>query len=445
MADNKTSTTKKTVEIDDIDAFLGINSGAPIAANNPEADAAKIFKKEKVDTSFIDNPDPVEDEGKKENPDNPNGKKEDDPLAEKIEDEEIDASLEAKEQAKKLLEEIDDPSSKKEEDEDEEEDLTGKSKPTNAGRKGALVEAVGNLVKKGTLDLFEDAQDVESYTAKDLEDLIEVNINQKLNEVAQKAPMEVFNNLDPRLQEAVAYQLNGGKDIASVLKAVAQSQEVTDLSLENEKDQERIVREWLRSSNVLDLEEIEDEIASIIDRGDLEKKATQFKPKLDAKQSSIVEEKLKKQEDAKNRAEKAKEQYGKVIYTMLNKPQLNGIPLNNKVQTMLYYGLTDDSNYQDRNGNPVNALGHLIEEYQFGEKANPSVLLEALWLMADPNGYRNAVTSLGKNEAASESFRKLKTAEGEKITSSNKTGDKREAPTRTVKRKAGSRNIFSRD
>ena len=89
-------------------------------------------------------------------------------------------------------------------------------------------------------------------------------------------------------------------------------------------------------------------------------------------------------------------------------------------------------------------MGHLIEEYQFGENANPSILLEALWLMADPKSYRQSVMNLGAQAATQKAVRDLKTAEGEKITSSNKTGDKRETPKRTVKRRAGSNNIFSR-
>ena len=55
----------------------------------------------------------------------------------------------------------------------------------------------------------------------------------------------MFKRLDPKIQDLVAFQLNGGKDISSVLKAVSQSQEITELDVTKERDQERIVREWL--------------------------------------------------------------------------------------------------------------------------------------------------------------------------------------------------------
>ena len=305
---------------------------------------------------------------------------------------------------------------------------------------------MSKLVDKGVINLFEDSPDISKYTIEDIEELIESNISQKIDQTAQNAPMEVFKKLDPKLQDVVAYALNGGQDITNVLKTVAQSQEVSELSLDNEKDQERIVREHFRSINYGDEEVIEDEILSIIDRGELEKKATGFKPKLDEKQAAIMEKKLADQEESKKRAEKASEKYAETVFNHLNKADLNGLPLNNKTQTMLYHGLTESNQYQDRNGNPTNALGHLIEEYQFGENANPSVLLEALWLMADPQGYRNSVLTLGQKGAHAKTLRSLKTAEGETTTSSQKQGEGGKTPTRerVVKRQTGNRSIFTR-
>lgn len=438
MADNKTLTTKKTVEVDNISDVLGrIDEAVTIASD--EAPKKNVFSKPGVDTSFIDKPGELEEKLKNQKKETEEEEEEQPPVVSKEDEEEKPPVTENTEE---FLQNLDKKLENEDQEEEADEDEGSKNK---GGRKGALIEAAKNLIEKGVLAPFEDAPDIDQYTAKDFEELIEVNVMQKVNETAQTAPMKIFEQLDPKLQDAIAYQLNGGKDVTSVLKAVTQSQEITKLSLEDEKDQERIVREWLRSINYGTEEAIEDEINSILDRGDLEKKATQFKPQLDAKQDKILEEKLKKQDEAQKRAEAAKKKYADTIYGVLNNTHLNGLPLNNKVQTTLYYGLTDNSNYQDRNGNPVNALGHLIEEYQFGENANPSILLEALWLMADPKSYRQSVMNLGAQTATQKAVRDLKTAEGEKITSSNKTGDKRETPKRTVKRRAGSNNIFSRD
>ena len=424
MKDSKNSSgTPEVIEVENMDEILGTTASVVISSD--EESKKTVLDRAGKDNSFLDKPlengndeDPNEDPG---NPDlNEDGIKAPESAADILD--------------KGLVEDI---------DEDEEEEEVAKNK---GGRKPALVEAMSKVVDKGVINLFEDSPDISKYTIEDIEELIESNISQKIDQTAQNAPMEVFKKLDPKLQDVVAYALNGGQDITNVLKTVAQSQEVSELSLDNEKDQERIVREHFRSINYGDDEVIEDEILSIIDRGELEKKATGFKPKLDEKQAAIMEKKLAVQEESKKRAEKASEKYAETVFNHLNKADLNGLPLNNKTQTMLYHGLTESNQYQDRNGNPTNALGHLIEEYQFGENANPSVLLEALWLMADPQGYRNSVLTLGQKGAHAKTLRSLKTAEGETTTSSQKQGEGGKTPTRerVVKRQTGNRSIFTR-
>jgi hypothetical protein len=259
--------------------------------------------------------------------------------------------------------------------------------------------------------------------------------------------MEIFNQLDPKLQEVVAYNLNGGADIINVLKNVTRSQEVANLDPDSEKDGERIVREWLKETSFGTDEEIEEEITAYIDRSELDKKAKQFKPKLDKKQAEIMQRRLAEQDDKRKQADEAKKTYAEKVFKTLNQPQLNGLTLNNRIQTALYYGITETDTYQDRDGNATNELGYLMEQYQLNPKANMGVLLEALWLLKDPQGYREGVQSIAEQKAAGDTYRKLKTAQGERKTSSSTQGEQRGAPAdrAKVKRKKGSRNIFSRE
>jgi hypothetical protein len=439
MAVNKT----EEVEVLDMDELLGTKASVTIASTEEKKNS--MFDREDVDITFLDNPPP---EGGTDEEEAERIRLEEEAAAELLKTEtpeEKEARLKEEEDtkaAKVIAEAGGDLGKIEEEAEALAEAEAGKNK---GGRKGALIEAVGKMVAKGTLTLFDDQPDIETYTIENVEELIESNITAKVNETAQNAPLEVFKRLDPKLQDVVAYALNGGKDVISVLKTVTRSQEVAELSLENETDQERIVREHFRSIEYGDDETIEDEIASIIDRGELEKKATTFKPKLDAKQATILKKKMDEQELKVAQAAKASERYAETIFKVLDNPTLNGIPLSEKEQTMLYYGLSDNTQYQDRNGDATNALGHLIERYQFGDNADPSVLAEALWLMADPQGYRNKVLSLGKQRQDTRTVRNLKTAEGEKTTSSNK-GDGAKAPAARkapIRRKPG-QSMFSR-
>ena len=421
---NEEKSTEEVKEVEwtgDLDDLLGTKAATVIA---PDEESKKsVLASTKVDTSFLDKS-PEESDNE--------------------EDEEVEETKEeSKQPASKtdLGEILADPKEEDDYEEDEEE-------PVNkGGRKPALIEAMTKLVDNGTIQLFEDAQDISKYTNDEIVELIEANISEKVNETAQKAPMEIFNQLDPKLQEVVAYNLNGGADIVNVLKNVTRSQEVANLNPNEEKDAERIVREWLRETNFGTDDEIEDEITAYIDRNELDKKANQFKPKLDKKQAEIMQRRLAEQEQKREQAEQAKKTYAEKVFNTLNQPHLNGLPLNNRIQTALYYGITETNNHQDRDGNPTNELGYLIEQYQLNPQANMGVLLEALWLLKDPQGYRDSVQSIGQQKATAEQYRKLKTAEAGRKTSSSTQGEQRGAPAsrKSVKRRKGSRNIFSRD
>jgi hypothetical protein len=424
MAEEKNvSTEVKEVEwTGDLDDLLGTKSSTTILPD--EESKRSVLESTKIDTSFLDNPD----ESGKEDENN--------------EGEDNSAKpTEAKPSEDELGDILNDP---KIEDDDEDEDEAPVNK---GGRKPALIEAMSKLIDKGTISTFEGADDISKYTNDEIVELIEANISEKVNETAQKAPMEIFNQLDPKLQEVVAYNLNGGADIINVLKNVTRSQEVANLDPDSEKDGERIVREWLKETSFGTDEEIEEEITAYIDRSELDKKAKQFKPKLDKKQAEIMQRRLAEQDDKRKQADEAKKTYAEKVFKTLNQPQLNGLTLNNRIQTALYYGITETDTYQDRDGNATNELGYLMEQYQLNPKANMGVLLEALWLLKDPQGYREGVQSIAEQKAAGDTYRKLKTAQGERKTSSSTQGEQRGAPAdrAKVKRKKGSRNIFSRE
>lgn len=415
------NTQVREVEVLDMDELLGTKASTVIA---PTEDSKRsILESTTIDTSFLDK------------------MGEDDKSTPEIINKATPSTKDA------LSEVLDDDL--EDNDDDEEDDVVSNAKPNQqkAGRKPGLVEIADKLAKKGLINLFEDNVDLSTYTLEDFEELFESNIISKVNEVAQAAPLEIFGRLDPKLQDVISYALNGGTDITNVLKNVARSQEITELTLDTPESQERICREWLRESGTFSDEEVEDEITSYIDRNELEKKAGQFKPKLDKKQSEIMDKKLQEQEEKRGLAEQAKKNYAEKIFNVLNSAELNGLKLNNRIQTALYHGITDVSQHQDREGNPTNELGHLIEKYQLGKEADASILLEALWLLKDPNAYRQSVLAIGQQQAHAKTFRNLKTAEGERVTSSSKQGEERTTPNRnTIQRDKAknSRNIFAR-
>jgi hypothetical protein len=103
---------------------------------------------------------------------------------------------------------------------------------------------------------------------------------------------------------------------------------------------------------------------------------------------------------------------------------------------MLYSGLVQPA-YPSISGKPTNLLGHLLEKYQFVEPRH-DLIAEALWLLADPEGYKSKIKDQGTKIATEKTVRMLKTEEGKKIASSIPHEE------RAQTRKTGSNNTVSR-
>ena len=316
----------------------------------------------------------------------------------------------------------------------EEDDDSGKGRPKI--NKDGLLDFTKKMIEKGRLIPFEDEKPLEDYTMKDFEELYEANEEEKRRKLEEEVPMKFFDAMPPKMQVALKYVADGGRDYVGLFKALAQTEEI--ISLDPQKDSERIVRTYLESTNFGDNDEIQEEIDAWRDRGELENKAEKFKPKLDSMQEEIIARKSQEQENRKKLQEQKTQKYLTGITETLSKGELNGIKLDKKTQSMLYEGLVEPKHFTS-DGRPTNKLIHLLEKYQFVEP-NHELLSEALWLLSDPDGYRSKLKGLGSKEEKEETFRKLKTAESEKATSVYKEEEKDK--NRMNKLKRPNRSIF---
>jgi hypothetical protein len=290
----------------------------------------------------------------------------------------------------------------------------------NKGRpkvdKSGLSELAQKMIEEGTLIPFDDDKPLEEYTTKDFRELFEANFQERENKIRQDTPKEFFQSLPEELQIAAKYVADGGTDLKSLFRTLAHVEEVVQLDPSNEYDQAEIARQYLYATQFGTPEEIESEINDWSDLGKLEQKANQFKPKLDAMQEEIIARQLAEQEQRKEQQAKQAKMYTDNVYNTLSKGELAGIKLDRKVQSLLYSGLVQP-NYPSISGKPTNMLGHLLEKYQFVEPRH-DLIAEALWLLADPEGYKGKIKDQGSKKTVEETVRKLKTEEGRKISSS---------------------------
>ena len=402
--------------VEQVDVNIDELFGNPGAANimTPEDATAEdkpktMFSKENIDTSFLDNKPTT--------------------AAEKAE------AAEAKAEVEETIAELDNLISQNEE--------AGAKNGRPKVDKDGLYELAQKMIEEGTLIPFDDDKPLEEYSTKDFRELFEANFQERENTVKQNVPKEFFNALPEELQIAAKYVADGGQDLRGLFRTLAHVEEIIDLDPSDEADQEEIARQYLWATNFGTAEEIEAEIQDWADMNKLEQKANQFKPKLDRMQEEIVARQLAEQEHKKEQQQKQARAYTDSVYNTLAAGEIGGVKLDKKTQSILYSGLVQP-NYPSISGKNTNLLGHLLEKYQFVEP-NHGLIAEALWLLQDPDGYRNKIKEQGSKATVEKTVRSLKTEESRKLSSSStNTGaadTKSAKPQRTIQRNS---NIFRR-
>lgn len=296
-------------------------------------------------------------------------------------------------------------------------DLEKQNAVTKNTTTATTISVAKKLIEKGVIFPFEgDEKPIEEYEESELEELIELNLKHQLDsqaeELAKKLPEQMFQNMPIQMQQAYQYLANGGTDIKGMFKALSSTLDIQTLNVEKESDQKTIIRTYLEATRWGTPEEIEEEIVSLEDKGEVSKKAKQFKPKLDSMQEEIVQQKIENEKLNLAERQKRSQQYMDSVYNTLEKAELNGIKLDNKTQSMLYAGLIQP-NYPSISGKQTNMLGHLLEKYQWVEP-NHALIAEALWLLADPENYRKSISENVKKEVTNTTMRTLKTEQSSK-------------------------------
>jgi len=414
---------KQNVEVNLDEIFNGA-PGADSITLPEETKKPNLFSRpENVDLSFVDDPvEEVETEEEK---------------SETIVDTKVEEPV-VKEEPKVSKDEIDEIlNDGLELAEDEEE----KSTATGRKRIEGMSDVFKKMIENEEIVPFDDGKDLDDYTAKDWKELIQANMDERGNKVRRETPKQFFNSLPKELQTAAKYVADGGQDLKGLFSALSQVEETRELDISTEQGQSHIIREYLSATGYGNAEDIEEEIEIWKDLGKLEKQASKFKPKLDKMSEAVVARKLQAQEMKQAQQQKASENYMSNVYNTLKEGKLGDMKVNKKTQSLLYNGLVNPA-YPSISGQNTNLLGHLLEKYQFVEP-NYTLVSEALWLLADPDGYKSQIMTKGEAKAVEKTVRKLKTAQSSRNASSTgiEPSESTPAKKRTLPR---SQNIFKR-
>ena len=409
-----TQVSQADVNIDELFALPGAENIMVPGAEDDDEKKPNMFSSTNVDTSFLDKLKPAAPAAKAATP-----------AAETQEDSE--KNQEALEEFETLINQQEDPSAR------------GRKKIDKSG----LVELASKMIEEGVLFPFDDDKSLDEYTAKDFRELFEANMKEKEQQLSHDIPQQIFQSMPGEMQYLMEYISKGGTDVKGMMQQLAQVNEVMELDPSDSSDQELIVRQYLSLKGDMTQDEIEDEIATFKDMDRLEQKANQFKPKLEAVREKEVAKKIAEQEQQKQKQQAIAGQFVDSVYGVLEKGELGGVKLDRKTQNMLYTGLVQPG-YPSISGKPTNLLGHLLEKYQWVEP-NHELIAEALWLLADPDGFKNKVKSQGTRVATEQTVRSLKTEEARRKSSAVVDRDEdtvTNKPKRTIQR--SNKNMFQR-
>lgn len=414
QTNDNTQTSVQQIDLD-IDSWLGAPGADSIVVPDDKKDdepKPSLFSQPKTDLSFID--------------------KDDD------DDQDDDAGKKPVTDVKDILDDFT----------DDKDDLID-DQPSKSGRpkteKSGLVEFFKKRIESKEMFAFDDfdesKQSLDEYLGglgeKDYEELWQANIDTLKQDVAAKTPKEFFESLPDELQAAAQYVLNGGSDIKGMFRALAQVEEVRELSADNESDQEQIVRQYMQAKGIPE-DTIDDDIETWKDLGKLEQKAKQYKPKLDEMHEEMIAYQIAQQEQFREQQEQAAQAYVQNVFEALRPGEINGLKLDRKTQALLYNGLTS-ADYKSRGGQSTTMLGHLLEKYQYTEPNYP-LIAEALWLLSNPDEYRQNLVKQGKNQAVEQTVRQLKTEQSKKVGSSQEIDNDRSSARKITR----TTNIFKR-
>ena len=406
-----TTVGQADINIDEIFGMPGAESIMLPEDGKTEEKPKSVFSKENIDTSFLDNS--------------------------KATPKEKEEALEKKAEVEETINELNELIT-------QEEDAGNKGRPKVD--KSGLAELASKMIEEGSLVPFDDDKPLEDYTTKDFRELFEANFQERENAIRENTPKEFFNSLPEELQYAAKYVADGGQDLKGLFRTLAHVEEIRQLDPADENDQAEIARQYLYATNFGSPEEIEEEINDWQDMDKLGQKANQFKPKLDRMQEEIVARQLAEQEQKKEQQAHQAKAYTDNVFNTLSAGELGGVKLDKKIQSLLYSGLVQPS-YPSISGKPTNLFGHLIEKYQFVEPRH-DLIAEALWLLADPEGYKGKVREQGSKAATEKVVRQLKTEESRKLASSSsndeetrRTATPQRSTQRTIPRQ---NNLFKR-
>lgn len=308
----------------------------------------------------------------------------------------------------------------------------------------AMVSYMRDKIESGdffTWNDYDEKQSLDEYLtkmpAKDLQELLDKNVDKKQNIGYEQAPVQLREALPSKMKYALDYIAQGGTDLEGLFSQLAKTTRVENLDINNEEHVPEIVRSYLHATGMVPTNLVEEQIQEWKEGGLLEKKAQAFKPLLDQyndhQAQVIIEQRAQQAEIERQTAQ----MFVDNVTNTLSKYEIGGVKIPKKDANNLYYDITG-LNYQGINGQPTNIIGHTLDRITYAEP-DYDFLAEIAWHMRDREGFKKAMAQHGVNNKVKEVVRELKDAQYIKTQMAPA-----EEPAEQIRKEFKPRNILSR-
>jgi len=277
------------------------------------------------------------------------------------------------------------------------------------------VNVINTLADLGYKEVWDGFDENEPVTEETLAKFVEHNVTKKVEEHFE----DFFGSLTEYSKKIISYDLNAkGEGVEGFLKTLIEENSIKSLSVENEYDQEKILRQWYKSEDKFTPEEINEKIGELKEAGLMEKEAKRIKPKLDLQAESIAKQKEEEQKVLREIENQASETYTNKVIETLKKGEIGGIKLNKDDITQIYSFLTNDEMQVTTHGGKkatMTPLEAIIFYNKYDKNGSIENLALATLLLTNPKKFEEVYSKRALTKVTNEVVNDIKKSNGLKI------------------------------
>lgn len=264
------------------------------------------------------------------------------------------------------------------------------------------LKTINNLVDKGVIvEPYEGFTEDTEPTQEVLEKFLEHNLELRDNKVIE----DFVGNISPLTQRILEFDLNSkGQNVEFYLKTLIEENNIKALKVDNEYDQEKIVRMWYADEDYTP-DEIEEKIQELKDTSLLAKEAGRLKPKLDLRAEAIAKEEEEAQRMLKQIETRRKEDFFGRVEAIIKTGKVNEMVIGKEdAEKIMALLVLDNVPVKLPEGKELkmNYLEAEIFKHKYSSKGDPALLIQAAYLLANPDKFYQQFANAAKTKETNE-------------------------------------------